>query len=352
VNHAEAHSQMADYLEGDLDLTKRALLDAHLDGCASCSREFGEMRGTIALLRGLPDPEPAPFLVESVMRRIREEGSLGFAGRLREWLGTLASPQVALPATALVLGLSMATGIIDPGALTGRGEEVARDPLVRVVTTTREPASNRSLATGRVPYLTVGEAPPAIARLPRISINLPALGSGSGARVTARVSANGTPRVVTRWPSRPSRGSAPVLGDPQARSLPVVTQVSRDRGGSKQVTLRGSAFAAEDLAVSDDSRQARREAELDQRIEQVIRHPIAFATEFSNLSVAEQEIWLAALADRARQLDRSEEVLRALRLTADRHAEGLATVLQVELRRADKERQVSALGGDGNAFER
>ena len=56
MNHVETHSHMADYLEGDLDLTKRALLDAHLDACDSCSREFAEMRGTIGLLRGLPDP--------------------------------------------------------------------------------------------------------------------------------------------------------------------------------------------------------------------------------------------------------------------------------------------------------
>ncbi len=65
MNHAESHSHMADYLEGDLDLTKRALLDAHLDSCEPCSREFAEMRGTITLLRGLPDPEPPPFLAEN-----------------------------------------------------------------------------------------------------------------------------------------------------------------------------------------------------------------------------------------------------------------------------------------------
>ena len=353
MNHAEARSQMADYLEAELDLTKRALLDAHLDACESCSREFGEMRATIALLRGLPDPEPAPFLVESVMRRIREgEGSLGFGGRLREWIGTLASPQIALPATALGLGLLMAAGVLDPRMLPGIGETLAPAPAVRIVMRTQEPISNRSRAAGRAPYLTVGNAPPAIARVPRISINLPAFGSSAGTRVTARVFANDTPRVVTRWPSRPIRGLALGLGEPQVRSQPVGAHASRDRVGSKQVALHGSAFVPETLAASDGSRERRRDAELDQRIEHVIRRPIAFASEFSSLSIAEQEIWLPALADRAQQVGRGDEALEALRLAGDRQAEGLAAALLVELRRAQERRQVSALGEDGEAFAR
>lgn len=312
------------------------------------------MRGTIALLRGLPDPEPAPFLAESVIRRIRDgEGSLGFGGRLREWVGTLARPQIAVPATALGLGLLMATGVLDPGALPGIGEKVVRGPAVRIVTRTMEPLTNRSLVAGRAPYLTVGDAPPAIARLPRISINLPAPASRAGARVTARVSTNTTPHVVTRWPSRPMRGLAPLgLGDPQARSVPVGVHVSRDRVGSEPVALHASAFAPETLAVSDSSREARRNAELDQRIEHVVRRPIAFAAEFSGLSVAEQEIWLPALADRAQQLGRGDEALEALRLAGGRQAEGLGMALLVELQRAQQQRQVSALGEDRDAFER
>ncbi len=60
MNHAEVRNKMPDYLEGDLDLMQRALLDAHLDGCSDCSQDFAQMRGTIGLLRDLPDPEPPP----------------------------------------------------------------------------------------------------------------------------------------------------------------------------------------------------------------------------------------------------------------------------------------------------
>ena len=126
MNHAEARSHMPDYLEGDLGLSQRALLDAHLDACESCSHEFGEMSSTIALLRGLPDPDPPPFLVETVMRRIREgEANSGFGDRLREWIAMLARPQLALPATALAAGLLLATGIFDTALLPGLGGDAS-----------------------------------------------------------------------------------------------------------------------------------------------------------------------------------------------------------------------------------
>ena len=74
---------MADYLEGDLHLTKRALFDAHLAACDSCTREFDELRRTVALLRDLPMPEPPPFLAGKVMARIRQgEGRLTFPVQL------------------------------------------------------------------------------------------------------------------------------------------------------------------------------------------------------------------------------------------------------------------------------
>ena len=46
MNHSDIQNRMADYLEGDLSLSKRALFDAHLDACTECARELSEMRGT------------------------------------------------------------------------------------------------------------------------------------------------------------------------------------------------------------------------------------------------------------------------------------------------------------------
>ncbi|MBY0399783.1 zf-HC2 domain-containing protein, partial [Myxococcota bacterium] len=68
MNHAVLTEYLADYLEGDLALDKRALVDAHLDTCASCAQEVREMQQTIRLLRALPQPEVPPMIAANVMR--------------------------------------------------------------------------------------------------------------------------------------------------------------------------------------------------------------------------------------------------------------------------------------------
>lgn len=334
MKHSEVHSYMPDYLEGSLDLTKRALLDAHLDACERCSRDFAEMRGTIALLRDLPDPEPPAFLAETVMRRIREgEGRYGLGDRVREWIASVASPQIALPAIALTVGLMMATGILDSGALPGFEHEASPSRGIQIVMRTGEPlaAPNDALVSGRAPYLTVGNAPPAVGRVPRISITLPTPGTPGASRLLANGAAN-APHVVTRWP-RSIRSAGGILGDGQSRSMSVGNRVSLDGAGLERATLQGSAFAPQTLAASDASPEARRAAELDPRIERMIGSPIAFAGEFSGLSLAEREIWLKALAERVSETGRGDEALRALRLTGDARALELATALSPKLRR-------------------
>jgi hypothetical protein len=349
VKHLEAQSHMADYLEGDLDLTKRALLDAHLDTCGRCSQEFREMRGTIGLLRGLSDPEPPAFLAEAVMRRIREgETSLGFGGRFRAWVATLASPRIALPATALAVGLMMAFGVLDPVGLPGFDDDPAPGAVIRVVTRTGDSAAAlppMQVTSRKVPYL--GTAPPAVARVPGISISLPIPAAGARVRAVTQVVSNDAarvPRRVPSWSTQANRTPSSALADPQALSLPVGSRTSSDRVGF--------AFAPQTWMVSDRTREARRDGELDRRIEDMVRRPILFAAEFSGLSVAEQEIWLSFLAERAQELGRGEEALGALRLRRDRQSEQLTTALAGELQRLQEGREIASLDGEGSASER
>lgn len=352
MNHSEVHSYMAEYLEGELDLTKRALLDAHLDACEGCNVEFAEMRGTIALVRGLPDPEPPPFLVETVMRRIRDgESGLGFADRVRGWAAALARPQVALPATALAVGLAMAIGGLDPSSVPGLEDQAALGTQIRMVAgATTHGASAPQVGQfggGRVPYLTVGNAPPAVARVPRVTITLPSSGSSVLGPGQLAVNESGASRLVTRWPTtRSIRNPLPVAGDPQVRSVPVVNRVSVEGVGPERTTLQGSAFAA-----SDDSSQARGAAVLDKRIEGMIRRPATFAAKFASLSLAEQELWLPPLAARANEIGRSEEALQALRLTGDPVASRLAAAFSSQLTGLGRP-EVAALEASGDASER
>ena len=129
MNHADVKKHLADYLEGDLELEDRALVDAHLDACTQCSTEVEEMLQTIRLLRSLPEPEIPPMIAANVMRRIRAgEAEPGFWGRLSRMVSSLLEPTFVLPASAiavaaLVFSVIQGQGIgfgIDPNGLIGR----------------------------------------------------------------------------------------------------------------------------------------------------------------------------------------------------------------------------------------
>ena len=60
---------LPDYLDGELDLDRRSLVDKHLEVCDACSQELSELRHAVFLLRRLPTPETPPMLVEKVVRQ-------------------------------------------------------------------------------------------------------------------------------------------------------------------------------------------------------------------------------------------------------------------------------------------
>jgi hypothetical protein len=397
VNHAETRSHMADYLEGDLDLTRRALLDAHLDSCEACSQDFKQMRTTIGLLRGLETPAPPPFLVESVMRRVREgEGRVRFADRIRDFMGTFATPQIALPATALAVGLMLATGGIDPASISlqGFGDDVRSAPPA---SRTRILAFERLSGTPGAPHLHVNGRPPAVGRAPRVAIALPRatssrrafIGSQGQTHPSAPGSASdATPTVVVRrWPAAPQNptllaqsplsrtvGSRvpggemlPISGPALAISGPALAmETAANSSGStglmesatlsvrpparnSNVPLLSPVTATTEFRSdrSDQERAMRRAAELDQRLEHMMRRPRVFSAEFASYSVAEQEIWLRNLALRARELGRGTQLLHGLQATDDRLALQLATAFAAELRQVDqaKRDEMAALSG-------
>lgn len=109
MNHVEVRAALSEYLEGDLDLGRRALVDAHLDGCGECSHEVDQLIATVSLLRALPDPEPPFDLANNVMRRVRSgEADSGWLARLGSWVADLLWPGLAVPVAAMVAALALA----------------------------------------------------------------------------------------------------------------------------------------------------------------------------------------------------------------------------------------------------
>lgn len=108
---AQVCDLLGDHLEGTLELSVRAQLDAHVASCPTCGRELRELRSIVALLRSLPDPPPPSDLVETVMEQVRGEGR---APVLPLPVRRLFDPRVAAPLaagiSALVLFATMQSG--------------------------------------------------------------------------------------------------------------------------------------------------------------------------------------------------------------------------------------------------
>jgi hypothetical protein len=67
--------------------TVSASVREHVEGCAACSREFGELRAAMGLLDQWQAPEPSPYFltrVEARLREARQEAPQGWMARLRD----------------------------------------------------------------------------------------------------------------------------------------------------------------------------------------------------------------------------------------------------------------------------
>jgi hypothetical protein len=103
VNCKHVRARIGDHLEGDLELAERARVDEHLAACPACAVELRELRATVALLRGLADPEQPAGLPEKVLARI-DAGE----GRQAAWvrgIWRVAEPRVAAALAAGLAGL-------------------------------------------------------------------------------------------------------------------------------------------------------------------------------------------------------------------------------------------------------
>jgi Putative zinc-finger len=63
-------NRLSEYLDGELDSTERAALEAHLASCGKCYATLGELRQVVAQARALTDAPPAHDLWAGIKTRI------------------------------------------------------------------------------------------------------------------------------------------------------------------------------------------------------------------------------------------------------------------------------------------
>lgn len=318
MKHADAKKQLADYMEGDLTLEQRARVDAHLDGCEDCAREVAELEQTIRLLRSLPEPETPPMIAANVMRRIRAgETEPGFFERMRRAFASVLEPSFMLPASAVAAAALVVVIVQDPGRFGFAGETPAR---------AAGPMGSREALTPMAVPLTVMTAP---------------RGADERAQALARARAREQRfrREVLSPPigradasaDRPASANALAGGPPPAFMVGTGTSSTGMMGGARNGSFAAGGqavavaaplppgvlatpgdFALERAMDAEHSGRAGIEDPRDGWIALGLERPADFAGFLAGKSLAEQELWIDRLADRAASRGLLDELVEAL----------------------------------------
>ena len=368
MNHADIKKHLADYLEGDLALEDRALVDAHLDACDPCSNEVEEMLRTLRLLRTLPEPEIPPMIAANVMRRIRAgESRPGFFQRVARAVGSVLEPTFVLPASAIAVAALVVTvtqGTVFQSDRDGRRSTMTTsERLVAALpsfesssrSSTRPESLGVSSAEVRVSnpafssrsQMGRSEASSAVPRRIRIRID------GSG---VARLSMSRGPAMrQSMEPLRPSRDPAFPSAVPEAWAAEFSRVMYGNPVGGTRVSLERPSMTSDGLVRSVTRSQrvssGRYLMDLESRgadprdawIALGFENPVEFAQYIASQNLAEQELWTARLTERAELRGLMGDLLEALRESGDETAKWVADDFEAE---ASSQRTRESSGGE------
>ena len=374
MTHADLKKNLADYLEGDLGLEKRAVLDAHLDGCEVCSREVAELQQTIRLLRMLPEPEAPPMIAANVMRRIRAgENKPGYLTRIAQGFKAIFEPSFVLPASAIAAAALVVVALQDPSVLKAPGvfdrPESARieqamaqggsaGPLpsqtAGLETVIPRPASSSPLSSNRRPAGWVqGGLAGGIA--PNRLLNQAATPTEHGVSPSPRRTFYADPMIVSRlsYSDVPdvvvSNGGANPLRVAPSPSY-VVDRVGadpRDPGRARAVSQSQALEVARNrsasevrvsssMSLADAVRSGMTSSGADPRdawLARGLTDPVGFARFISEQNLAEQELWVSRLSERAEARGLLADLTDSMRRSGDAAANWLASDFEAEVAR-------------------
>ena len=96
-------TRLSEYIDGELDRTEQAALEAHLATCGQCYATLGELRQVVARAKSLSDTPPATDLWMEIAREIRREKAPARRDRLVRRRFSLTVGQLLAASIALVL---------------------------------------------------------------------------------------------------------------------------------------------------------------------------------------------------------------------------------------------------------
>ena len=96
-------NRLSEYIDGELDSTERAAIEAHLATCGQCYATLSELRQVVARAKSLEDTPPTTDLWTGIAREIRREQAPAQRDRLVRRRFSLTVGQLLAASIALVL---------------------------------------------------------------------------------------------------------------------------------------------------------------------------------------------------------------------------------------------------------
>ncbi|HXW14560.1 MAG TPA: zf-HC2 domain-containing protein [Terriglobia bacterium] len=107
MTHLEIENLASDYLEGLLEPSQQAAVEAHLTECAACRELLVDVSHVLEICRAAQDAEPKPWLVSKIMLATVGERKPTWREQIAAYLRPLLQPRVAYPIAMTVFTFSV-----------------------------------------------------------------------------------------------------------------------------------------------------------------------------------------------------------------------------------------------------
>jgi len=107
MTHLEIENLASDYLEGLLEPSQQAAVDAHLSACPACREMIEDVRHVLELCRTAEDVEPKPWLISRIMLATVGKRQPTWRQQIAAFLRPVLQARVAYPIAMTVFTFSI-----------------------------------------------------------------------------------------------------------------------------------------------------------------------------------------------------------------------------------------------------
>ncbi|HTS69778.1 MAG TPA: zf-HC2 domain-containing protein [Terriglobia bacterium] len=112
MTHLELENLASEFLEGLLEPSQQAAVEAHLSECAGCRELMGDVRHALEVCRVAEAVEPKPWLIAKIMLATIGEHKPTWGEQIAAYVRLVLQPRVAYPIAMTVFTFSLIVNVV------------------------------------------------------------------------------------------------------------------------------------------------------------------------------------------------------------------------------------------------